>query len=118
MLFNINLVEDLHDRAVLIDQESLPVNARVLLAVHRFFDPDTVFLHDFLVGVGDQVELKSIFRSKLLMGLLAVGRNSQKLYILFFKCVVRITERACFLGSARGVVFGVEKQHGALSSEI
>jgi hypothetical protein len=52
------------------------------------------------------------------MSLLIIDRNTEQLYVLFLKFVVRITERACFLRSARGVVFRVEEKNDALSFKI
>ncbi len=52
------------------------------------------------------------------MGLLIVDRYAKKLDILFLEFVVRITERTCFLGSARSIVFRIEEKHDALSFEI
>lgn len=52
------------------------------------------------------------------MCLFVVDGNPKKLDILFLEFVVRITERACFLGSARCVVFRVKEQNDPLTLEI
>ncbi len=52
------------------------------------------------------------------MRLFIVYRNAEQLDVLLFEFVVRITERTCFLRSARCVVFRVEEKHDALSFEI
>ena len=49
------------------------------------------------------------------MSLLIIDRNAEKLDVLFFEFVVRITERARFLRSARCVVFWVKEQDHALT---
>ena len=118
MLFDINFVEDLHDRAFFVDQEGGPLDPHVLFAVHRFFNPDTVFLHNFFFGISQQIERKVVFRSKLLMGSFAVGRNAEQLDFLLVESVVRVTERTSLERSARRVVFRVEKQHNALALKI
>jgi len=52
------------------------------------------------------------------MGLFVIDGNAEQLDVLFFEFVVRITERTCFLRSARCVVFRVEEKHDALSFEV
>ncbi len=52
------------------------------------------------------------------MSFLIIDRDAKQLDILFFKFVVRITERTCFLRSARCVVFRIEKENDTLSFEI
>ena len=109
MLFDIHLIKYLRDLSILVDQKRRAVYAHVLFAVHAFFGPDAVFLDDIFVRVGDQVELESILRPELLMRLFVIDRDAKELNILLIEFVVRITERACFLGSARGVVFRIEE---------
>ena len=71
-----------------------------------------------MVGIGDKVKLKAVLRSEFLMRLLVIDRNAEQLNVLFIKFVVRIPERARFLGSARGVVFWVKEQHDALAFQV
>ena len=52
------------------------------------------------------------------MGLFIVDGNTEQLNILFLEFVVRITERTCFLRSARCIVFRIEEQHDALPLKI
>ena len=118
MFGHIHLVEDLHDLAVLIYQECRTVYSHVLLTVHALFGPNAVSLDDLFIGIGHEIEPESVLRAELLVRLFAVGRDAEKLDVLFFEFVVRITERARFLRSARGVVFRVEEQDDALSLEI
>ena len=63
----INLIKDLCDLSILVDEESLTVDAHVLLSVHALFDPHTVLLDDVLLGIGYEVELQPILRLELLM---------------------------------------------------
>lgn len=52
------------------------------------------------------------------MSFLIIDRYAKQLDIFLFEFVVRITERTCFLGSARCVVFWIEEQNDALSLKI
>ena len=52
------------------------------------------------------------------MGLFIVDGNTEQLNVLFFEFVVRITERTCFLRSARCVVFRIEEQNNPLAFEV
>ena len=52
------------------------------------------------------------------MCVLVIDRNTQELDILLLEFVVRITERACFLRSARCVVFWIKEQNNALALEV
>ncbi len=115
---NIHFIKNLNDHAIPIDQKRLSVGTHVLFAVHTLFDPDTVRLNNFLIGIGDQCQRQIIFRNKLLMRFLIVYRNAEYLNVLGSKIVVRITERACFLRSARCVVFWIEPEHDPLAFEI
>ena len=67
MLLDINLSKYLCDLSILVDEESLAVDAHVLLSVHALFDPHTVLLDDVLLGIGYEVELQSVLRLELLM---------------------------------------------------
>ena len=109
MLFDIHLIKYLRDLSILVDQKRGAVYAHVFLAVHTLLRPDAVFLDDIFVRVGDQVELESVLRPEFLMRLFVIDRDAKELDILLIEFVVRITERACFLGSARGVVFRIEE---------
>ncbi len=52
------------------------------------------------------------------MRFLTVGRNADHLNILLIKFVTRITERTCFLRSARRVVFRIKEQNDAFAGKI
>ena len=118
MLFDIHLIKNLCDLSILVDQKRLPVGAHVLLSVHALLDPDPVFIDDLLVVVSDKIELQSVLRSEFLMRLYVIDRDAKELDIVLIEFVVRITERACFLGSARGVVFRIKEQDDTLSLEV
>ena len=118
MLIYVYLIKDLCDLSSFVDEERFPIRAHILLPVHAFFAPDAIAFDDRLVGVGNQIELKTVLGTKLLMSLLVIDRNAEQLDILFFEFVVRITERARFLRSARCVVFRVEEKYDALAFEI
>ena len=109
MLFDIYLIKHLRDLSILVDEKSLAIDPHVLLSVHAFLDPDAILLDNILLGVGHKIELQSVLRAEFLVRLFIVGRNTKELYVLLFEFVVRITERACFLGSARCVVFRIEE---------
>ncbi len=118
MCLDINLVKDLRDLSAFIDQKRRALYAHILFAVHAFFDPNAVFLHNDFIGVGDERKRQIVFRDKLLMRLFAVGRNADHLNILFIKFVARIPERTCFLRSARRVIFRIEEQNQAFAIKI
>jgi len=52
------------------------------------------------------------------MSLFVINRNAKQLDIFLFEFVVRITERTCFLRSARCVVFRIEEKNDTLTFEI
>src|SRR5688572_1993771 len=118
VLLNIYLIKDLRDLSILIDQKRFSSGAHVRLSVHTFLAPDTVALDYRFIGVGKQVELKAVLRAELLMSFLIVNGDAEQLDILFVEFVVRITERTCFLGSARCVVFRIKEQDDALALEV
>ena len=118
VLFDIYFAEYLRDPALLVDQKCRPLNAHILFPVHRFFHPDAIFLDYVLFCIGQKVERKIVFRSKFLVLLLAVGRNTEQLDFLLVEDVVRVTERTGLERSARRVVFRVEKQHNTLALKI
>ena len=118
MLVYIHLIKNFGDLAILVDQECLSSDAHVLLPVHRLLAPNAVRFNDAMIGVCDQVHRQIVFRSELLVRLFVIGRDAKQLDVLFFEVVVRITERACFLGSARGVVFRIKEQDHALTFEV
>ena len=118
MLFDIYLIKDLRDLSILVDEKCLAIDPHVFLSVHALLDPHAVFFDDVFLGIRDKVELKSVLRPKFLMRLFVIDRNAKELDILFIEFVVRITERTCFFGSARGVVFRVEEQDDTLTFEV
>lgn len=118
MFVNVDFIEDLHDLSVFADQKRRALDAHVLFAVHRLFDPHTVLFDHVVLGVGDQIEIEPVLRPKPLVRLFAVGRNAEQLDVLFFKGFVRVPERACFLGSARRVVLWVKEQDDSPAPEV
>jgi hypothetical protein len=52
------------------------------------------------------------------MRFLIIDRDAEEFYIFLVKFVVRITERACFKRSTRGVVFGIKEQDHSLTLEV
>ena len=118
VLIDIYLIKNFGYSSILVDKKSLPGYAHILFPVHGFLAPHSVFFDYFMVGVGNKVELQIVFRAKLLMSLLVIDGDAKQLDILLFEFVVRITERACFLRSARSVVFRIEEQHYALAFEV
>ncbi len=118
MICHIDLVKNVDDLAVAIDQERGSVDAHVFLAVHAFFRPDTILLDHVLFGVGNELVRQVELGDKLLVRLLAIGRNSENHNVLVVKFVARITERTRFLGSARCVVFGIKPKHDTFAAVI
>ena len=115
MLGNFYFWKDVRDLSIFADDVSCPLDPHVLLPVHRFLAPNTVLFDHLVICIRYQVKLKTVLRAKFLMGLLVVNRYPEELYVLLIKFVVRITERACFLRSARCVVFRIKEQHDALA---
>lgn len=118
MICYIYFVKNFDDLTLFIDQKSLAGGAHVLFAVHRFLDPNAVFLDDGFFGVGDQSVRQFEFRNEFLMRLLAIDRNADNLDILLVKLIARIPERTCLLRSARRRVFGIEPKHDTFAFEI
>ena len=72
MLLDIHLIKDFGDLSIFVYQKCLPRRSHVLLSVHAFLAPYAVGLNDLLVAVGDQIELKAVFRPELLVCLFIV----------------------------------------------
>jgi hypothetical protein len=118
VLINIHLIKNFRDLSILVDQKSLPGDAHVLFSIHALLTPNAVSLNHFVVGVGNQIELESVFGTKLLVCFLVVDGNAKELDILLLEFVVRITERTCFFRSARCVVFRIKEKYDTLAFEI
>lgn len=118
MFGNVYLIEDLGDLPVFIDEERLSSGSHVLLPVHALFTPDAVVANDLLIGIGDQRVGKTEFRDELLMRLFVVNRNSDHPNVLCLVFVVRVTERARFLRSARRIVLRIEPQDHPLAFQV
>ena len=52
------------------------------------------------------------------MGFFAIDRYSDDRNIFLVKFAARITERTCFFGSARGVVFGIKPKHDTFAAKV
>ena len=104
--------------AIFVDQESLSIRPHVLFPVHAFFGPNTVLFNDVFVGIGYKLIRQVELRNKFLMRLFVIGRNSDHNYVFLIKYVARITERTCFFGSARRVVFGIKPEYDAFTSKV
>lgn len=74
---DIYFIKDLRDLTFSVDQEGLAISAHILFPVHALFTPYAVIIYDLLIGVGEQVKRKLIFRDKFLVRFLAIGRNTQ-----------------------------------------
>ena len=118
MLFDIYLIKDLRDLSLFVDQERCAVYTHILLSVHAFLGPHAILFDYILVRIRNQVEVQSVLRAKLLMGLFVIDGNAEELYIVLVEFVVRITERTCFERSARGVVFRIEEQNNTLALKV
>jgi hypothetical protein len=48
---------------LIVSQEGRPLDAHVLLAVHRLLDPGAIALGDGVVGVGEHLSVEALYRS-------------------------------------------------------
>ena len=93
-----------------IDEKTDAVNTLVL-ATHEFlFTPSTVSLHDFLVGIGEQLKRQLVLGNKLVVLGGGVAANAEHHGLGPLEFGVFITERADFFRSARRIVLGIEEK--------
>ncbi len=115
MGFGIDLADNVRDDAFFVDQEGSPYGAHVLLAIHGFFLPEIVQLHDLLVGISQQGKIKTVLINKLPVGLLVVYADADDLVAGSLKGREIFIEVTGLRRTTRSIVFGVEIQHHLLA---
>lgn len=71
-----------------------------------------------MIGVNQQCERQIVFGFKFHMAIQAIRADAEHHRIFFFDVEVVIAKAACLLGSAGGIVFGIEIQNDAPAAKI
>jgi len=83
-------------------------------AVHHLFAESRVFLHYVDSGVGQEHVRQIVLLGEFIVGWNTILAHAQYHRVKLLELVVALAEPASFLGSTRGAVFRVEKQHDGL----
>ena len=93
-----------------VDEKTDAVNTLVLTSHEFLFAPSTVSLHDFLVGIGEQLKRQLVLGDKFVVLGGGVAADAEHDGLGTLELGVFITERAGFLRSARRIVLGIEEK--------
>ena len=80
--------------------------------------PRTIRFHRFFAWVGEQNERKIEFADELIVGVDTIRTDTHNNGVGFSYCVDSVAEPARFLGSARGIVFGIEPENYVFTGVI
>ena len=118
MIFCIYFVDDLHEYALLVEDEGLAQGANTGLAAHLFLAPCAEGLQHLGARVREQWERQLVLGNEVLVRLLAIFAHTIHLVAGSQKALVVITQIACLGGATRGTVFGVEIDDGLFADEL
>lgn len=104
--------------ALFVDEVGDTMRAFVGAAIHGFFAPNAVLVHDFLLSISKQGEGKVVFGDEFLVGFLAVGAYAQDDNALVGKDLVVVAEVAGLLGTTWRIILGIKIQRDLLAFEI
>jgi len=97
----------LGDLALRVDQKAV--------ACRKLRDPKvgqrSVGIHDFVIGVGKQLEVQTLSRTKIFVGIDAVAADAQDDGIAFDIMRLIHLKLVGFAGSTRRLIFWIEIQH-------
>src|SRR5215213_6730042 len=114
--FDVDLVEDFLDLALLVNQEGLAGEAHVLAVAPGLLAVDAVSLGDGAVSVAQQREREVVLGDESLVRSLVVERDAENLDAGLTNGRVVVAERARLLGAARRVVLRVEVERDLLAA--
>lgn len=99
----------LFDRAVRSDQSGRANRAFNGFALRVFArSPSTIGFHGVFLRIGQQYERQVELSDKAVVGVESVGADTYNDSISFCHRIDSVAEPARFLGSARGIVFGIK----------
>jgi len=80
--------------------------------------PRAIRFHSFFAWIGKQNERKIEFADELIVGVDTIWADTYNDGVGFSDCVDSVAEPARFLGSARGIVFGIKPEDDVLTRVI
>src|SRR5205085_12505357 len=115
VLFNIHMVENLLNLSALINQKSFSCKPHILLAHELALSVNAISVRDLMIRIAQERKRQIILRGKLLVRLFRVQRNSQNFYVLPFKLLKTVSERASLFRTARRVILRIKIEHNPLA---
>ena len=107
--------DDAFYHSLFVDDESSAESTHVLASVHALFTPNTKFLYQLLVSVGNKREGQVVLFDELLVRLFAVDTYTDYFITGLAQFIVVVAQVAGLGGAARCAVFGVEVENDFLS---
>lgn len=118
MVFCIYFVDDLHEYALLVEDEGLAQGANTGLAAHLLLAPCAEGLQHLGTWVGEQWEGQLVFRNEVLVRLLAILAHAIHLITCCQHALVVIAQIACLGGATWGAVFWIEIDDCLFAQEL
>ena len=118
VVVRLHLTEDLLHGPVLVDDDSRPLDAHVRLAGEGLLRPEAVLLGELVVRIGKQGEREPVLVLELGMRRLAVRADAVDLRAGLAERVPGVADPARLLGTARGVVPGIEVEDDLTAAKV
>src|SRR5947209_10235866 len=118
VLFDVDLVEDFFDFALLVNEKGLAADAHVLLAHELLLAVDAVRFGHRVVCVCEEREGEFVLVCELTVRALVIERDAEDFYPAPPELRERVAETASLLRAPRRVVLRVEVEHDLLPTQI
>jgi hypothetical protein len=109
--FDRNFRPDLLYLPVGTDEERGALHAFAHLSIHIFLDDNSEGITQAGIRIGNEREVDSVFLLELLVRGDRVSTDPNDLYVFLFELRQGVAKLRRFVGSTRGVVFGIKPQH-------